>query len=332
MSDQSNRPPGLPKRQHYVPQLLLRGFTVPGTQQVCVFDKSNDRVFRTAIGNVAAEGGFYDFRVTEGLLTLEPALMRLESDVAPLLDRIRDSRSLATLNDLDRENLALFTIVQLQRTANFRARVAQASADLSARMRQIGIDPNSVVNHREMNGEEAKVVASQLILTAHELVPFLLEKTWLLLEAPPDEFFYLSDNPVALRNARDFGFYGNIGLAVPGIEIYLPISSELTLGWVCASITEEFSAMLQKARRVLAELPISLKETEATIKRCSTYLEAVETGAPIKLSPQNLMFHNALQVRHAERFVFSHADAFALVQRMISDNDRYRSGPRSHVG
>jgi len=40
--------------------------------------------------------------------------------------------------------------------------------------------------------------------------------------------FYLGDNPVlALNNTRDFGPYGNIGLAVPGIEIYLPLTSDL---------------------------------------------------------------------------------------------------------
>src|SRR5437867_1963888 len=46
-----------------------------------------------------------------------------------------------------------------------------------------------------------------------------------LAEAAPGRGFYLGDNPVCLHNARTFGPYGNLGLAVPGIEIYLPLSS-----------------------------------------------------------------------------------------------------------
>jgi hypothetical protein len=40
----------------------------------------------------------------------------------------------------------------------------------------------------------------------------------------PDSL-YISDNPITLFNQKNFGFYGNLGLRCPGIEIYLPLSS-----------------------------------------------------------------------------------------------------------
>ena len=46
------------KRQHYVPRFLLRNFAPAREEQVHVYDKSNDRVFRAHIANVAAESGF----------------------------------------------------------------------------------------------------------------------------------------------------------------------------------------------------------------------------------------------------------------------------------
>ncbi|MDV5280161.1 DUF4238 domain-containing protein [Leclercia adecarboxylata] len=53
-------------------------------------------------------------------------------------------------------------------------------------------------------------------------IEHLLKKDWYLLETSPERPFYVSDNPVVLKNSNDFGPYGNLGLAVRGIQIYLP--------------------------------------------------------------------------------------------------------------
>jgi hypothetical protein len=48
--------------QHFVPQLLLRNFATGSrrNKQIWVFDKQTGKEFRTAVRNVATEGGFYD--------------------------------------------------------------------------------------------------------------------------------------------------------------------------------------------------------------------------------------------------------------------------------
>ena len=62
------------EQHHYVPRFLLRNFTQGKKPQIFVYDKSNDKQFRTNIKNVAAESGFYDIEVEDGFLTLEPGL------------------------------------------------------------------------------------------------------------------------------------------------------------------------------------------------------------------------------------------------------------------
>ena len=61
---------------------------------------------------------------------------------------------------------------------------------------------------------------------------------------------YISDNPLVMHNQKDFGPYGNIGLAVPGIEIYYPLSPNTILAYMCPLAlkkTEEAHAKADKS-------------------------------------------------------------------------------------
>ena len=49
--------------QHYVPRFLLKNFAKGKKPQIFVYDKSNDKQFKTNIKNIAAETGFYDIKV-----------------------------------------------------------------------------------------------------------------------------------------------------------------------------------------------------------------------------------------------------------------------------
>jgi Protein of unknown function (DUF4238) len=68
----------------------------------------------------------------------------------------------------------------------------------------------------------------------------------MLLRARAPESLYISDNPITLFNSKDFGFRGNLGLACFGIEIYLPLSSHLTLAIFCPSHRVEREVLLAK--------------------------------------------------------------------------------------
>lgn len=87
------------QHQHYVPQLLLRGFLSrdpdkAAKEQVHVFDLETGVSFTPSISNII-ERRFNDFWLDEETLaTVEPAAGRIESHVAPLVERIRRERRL----------------------------------------------------------------------------------------------------------------------------------------------------------------------------------------------------------------------------------------------
>ena len=326
------RSKNLPKHQHYVPRVLLRAFTTGRSQQVYVFDKTDSRVFRTSIRNVAGQRGFYDVDTPLGKASLEPTLSRLESAVAPLLDRIRSEQSIATLELKERALLALFSMVQHQRTANFRAVLAKMSSDLAQKFRDLGFDPSKVEGFKELKGDDLKKFTVQSVMEAHQFVPYIMTKAWVLLRTAADRTFYVADNPIGMQNRKDFGFYGNIGLAVPGIEIYLPISSELTLGWLSESFVHETSKALADIPRLKEAMPQKAGEIEAIGGRLRSFLDSLTSGALQQCVPDNVTNLNSLQVRYAERYVYSRDDDFELARQMIADDPELRGGPRGQVG
>jgi len=80
------------RRNHYVPQSYLKGFTVERKKkkrQITVFDGKDRKVFITAIDNVALERDFNrveleDFEPD----AFEKAMAGFESEISPALDRI----------------------------------------------------------------------------------------------------------------------------------------------------------------------------------------------------------------------------------------------------
>jgi hypothetical protein len=326
------RQPQHPKRQHYVPRLLLRGFVAANTEQVYVFDKQDSRVFRTSIRKIASERAFYDLDIPDGLATLEPALADLESKAGPIIDGIRKARSVAGLSEADAVTLALFAMVQHQRTVNFRAKVGQMNADMAAWLRKLGHDPNTVKGFKEFDDEELRAFSLFSVARAHELVPHLLDKAWLLFARSPSKTFYIGDNPIAMQNHKDFGFYGNIGLAVPGIEIYLPLSSDLTLAWYSASFVKELGEGLALAEKLKIEMPSETARIDELSARPGRILAAMSTGDLVYCEGENVVNLNSLQVRYAERYVYSREGDFDLAREMVAKHPSLRSGPRGQVG
>jgi hypothetical protein len=111
--------------QHYVPQFLLRNFgTGNRNKQIWVFDKQDGRSFRTAIRNIASEGGFYDFSEVGERRSLDPAMQKLEDWVIEDFRRINQQRTIPT--DMEaRLRIAFFAAVQNVRTEAYRQQYKQ---------------------------------------------------------------------------------------------------------------------------------------------------------------------------------------------------------------
>jgi hypothetical protein len=66
--------------------------------------------------------------------------------------------------------------------------------------------------------------------------------------------------------------------------------------------------------RMVGALPDELKENS---RQVDGTLEAIKTGNPLSQKAENVLNQNALQVKSATRYVYSHTDDFRLVQQML---------------
>jgi hypothetical protein len=184
----------------------------------------------------------------------------------------------------------------------------------------------------EMGEEDAARLSTDLALGAHEFAPFVFDKAWVLFKNDGPVPYYTSDNPVTLQNFEKFGPYGNIGFAVPGIEIYLPLSRSLTLCMFCRSRAEQAQEVINKARTLGRALPLLQPELRERTEFAERLLESAQRGIAFVQSREGVVNVNSLQVRYAERYVYSAIDEFSLVRQMLRDCPDLRSGPRVQVG
>lgn len=149
---------------------------------------------------------------------------------------------------------------------------------------------------------------------------------WVLLETTPRNPFFISDNPIGLHNDMDFAPYGNLGLAVKGIQIYLPISSTLCLNLLCPTIAEEFIKAYDNLKRLDQVAPGLADSAMKKPVFARTFCDGLVNGTPIRVVEDNVTMINSLQVVHSSRFVYCECNVFELVERMIRDNQKHREG------
>lgn len=181
--------------------------------------------------------------------------------------------------------------------------------------------------------------------SAAKIAAFVATKKHVLFAAREGAFL-IGDMPVVLHNDKQFGPYGNIGFAVPGVQIYIPLNRTLTLSFLCSTIISEWTTKVeefeQKRRQVAAfavagapdvakRASESLPEFEAAVTRSRKVLENVKLGYPIDCDTDNVTFLNSLQVGFAERYVASGDGDFSLVQRMIKDRQEFRRGRKLSI-
>jgi hypothetical protein len=322
------------KIQHYVPQFLLRNFG-RGKDQLYVFDKQTGRSFSTNTKNVAAKSRFYDFKLQGRTFTAEPALSTLEDKAKRLLvSSLLKADTLSVLSPDDRTLLSMFFAVQFTRTFWFRQqwRAFQAATKeklrSTARTRE-GLE--SVEKYApEMNENQCAIETVNFMLEApNRFAIHFIRKIWVLLRTGKNAPFMIGDNPLALHNMRDMRPYGNIGLAVPGIEIYFPLSPMRALALWCPS----HEAMFREAAERIASASRSKQRLSSEIQHrfalINQTLESMKTGRPLIYESENVKHFNSLQIRDAERYVFASSDDFSLAHQMIAEHPKARTGPRA---
>ncbi len=306
--------------QHYVSQFMLRGFHTGSEAQIWVFDKLTGRSYTDAIRKVAAEYGFYNIA---GSPEIDGRIRKVEEATAPIIEEIRTRKTLRGLDEHKRIWVSGFTALQLVRTKGYSERSQDMMRQITHVVKQVS-DGKLSKEIREQLGLDApgspheKTMATILNL-ARTAVDELLKKMLVLFRSDGSVPFWIGDNPVVLDNTINPGdrLRSNLGLGVPGIEVYLPISSELVLAHMCPSIATVSAAMGEEARRM-----------GFIYARAHSYLQALMNSSPILVGKDDIENLNRLELVYAERWVYSSTNNFENAREILEENPRFRTGPR----
>lgn len=339
--------------QHYVPQLLLRlhvkdSTAKKGAKQVWCFDKKTDRVFSPNIENILAGSRFYEADVDGKTFSLEESLARLEGEASPILTRIVEARTLAALSEKDRIGIAVFAAIQFIRTQAFREYVVELNKGLAAAFEARGTDLSAIQNFKVMSEEEVKTFSLKMLVDApRSYAPHFLDKHWYLIEGRSDDPFHLGDHPVVRENELVRAAFGTMGLASPGISIYLPLCPTLCLGMIDPTVVRLLKERYrmakkkhEKLRKRTAKISHSsgatqhsevLSENDTMMRELGVHIRALLNGAPTPYTHEVVMRVNSLQMFYATRWVISSCNDFSLPKRMIADNQAFRRGASVEV-
>lgn len=156
----------------------------------------------------------------------------------------------------DRDKPVVFVAVQRARTFGEQERISGVISVLVNKMVAIGATEELAGETLGLTpGREYRDIFLWQLVQQVSYIDHLLSKEWYLLETKPEHPFFVSDNPVVMENSNDLGPYGNIGLVVLGIQIYLPLSSMLMLAMYCPSIREKMARDKQSLQQILAKAP-----------------------------------------------------------------------------
>ncbi len=156
-----------------------------------------------------------------------------------------------------------------------------------------------------LTDESAKLFSLDSVFSiAERIAHTLADKTWVMHKAHKSRTFYISDTPVVLYSDVKDPLRGTLGFAVPGIQIYMPISARVLLSAYCPALAAR------------------------AMERISSIRSALETGKTVACIPANMDFYNSLQVAHSERFVYCRDNDFELARSMVQQHPDWRKPRR----
>lgn len=322
------------KKQHTVPRFLLDHFGFgkkTKKRQLFTFDKENKRTYQQSVFDATTRNTFYNIENHPEKYSLEPILGEIETEASAAINKIIQEGNLATLNEDERVQIAIFVVIQKARTFHGLQSIKELTSRLSEKLLAQGCTPEDLPKLIGSQKEsDLKNFFLKTVLDHVQHIEHILNKSWILYQTSESDPFYISDNPVTLHNDTKMGFYGNLGLAVKGIQVHLPISSTLTLAFVCPSHEENAIRARDQLHFIIANnarmvTPIS---NPAMIIE---YAKAYEEGLPMKANSENVKFLNSLQVTFAEQYLFCLKNDFKLAVEMITDNGAYKTGLRPTV-
>ncbi|HLX53300.1 MAG TPA: DUF4238 domain-containing protein [Aquella sp.] len=236
--------------QHYVPQLLLKKFAktmeVTGRAtkyQLQVYDKNTGKHRIDLVSNIFSQKYFYD---TDN--QIESSLSKLETKVAPIINKLIAELSIPT--NLDLEIFLKFICCQYLRTLTMRERSNQTidkiqmdivksifEANKDSPLFKEMFETGKIDYGTFMYGKEAKRSISCLnIQNLNKYYKGLKDLEIHILENNTSKEFIIGDHPVILCNwlLSDYKLTKNIPVnsspVAIGAQMFIPITPRLTIG------------------------------------------------------------------------------------------------------
>ncbi|WDE10869.1 DUF4238 domain-containing protein [Thalassomonas haliotis] len=291
-------------------------------------DKLSQRSYQQSVYDASTRNTFYNIENHPEKYSLEPILGKIEAEASVVIRKIIEEESLASLTDEEKTQLAVFVVIQKSRTFHGLQSIKELINSFGEKLLTMGATQEDLPRLIGSQDEsDLKNFFLEMVLKHVNHADQILNKSWLLYKTKSETPYYISDNPVTLHNDVDMGFYGNLGLAVQGIQIHLPISSTLTVAFVCPSHEEKALLARKQLQFIVDNDPSQLIHVKNP-KMVVDYANAYTKGTPLETNEENTKFLNSLQVGFAEQYIYCEKKEFALVYEMLKDNESLKTGIR----
>jgi len=294
-----------------------------------------------------AENRFNDFLFDDDwIVSFEPIACAAEDQVLPTYRRVLETRRLNN-SPSEKATLALLIAFQFLRTKANRNNWQQVEELIIAKVEESGGKMQDVRGWEDWQPATENSLKRDHLLSIRksvaDLAQIIATKDFLLAAPAEGRSFYLGDNPVCLNNMQTFGPRGSLGLAVRGIEIYMPLASDLLLCAWCPSmlstLRSDYENVVRERRsqvigQVLAgkmttqEMKKLMEQFEAADGPAASLLSAAAESRPISSTGENMDYYNSLQTSFASRYVVCQQADFGLAQRFCRENPDAKRGHR----
>lgn len=301
-----------------------------------MLDLETEKSFPTSIDNIMGERRFNEFWIDDAMLaTIEPWTGRIESHLAPIIERIRAEKTLERTPE-EIANLAFLMAFQFVRTKGMRLMPERIDAQLRRHVKRMGFNPAKVdgLMNLDEDGLKKEHIRHQ-IQNLEKYVEIIAEKEFFLMVPPHGRSFYIGDHPVVLHNDEPRTVHtGHLGIGVAYIQIYLPLSSDVLLCAYDKAVLGQMMKASDEARNkevagyALSKLiagEISAAQMKHAVDAArdldpvAAMIKAIRTGQPIVIGPEEVQFYNSLQAFFAHRFVIDPDDSFVVAHEMIGE-------------
>lgn len=301
-----------PKNQHYVPRFLLKRFAIDSSGNVHCFNKKTKQENKKNIKSAASESYFYDLVPGESRYSFEDIFGTIENSASLVIQKVLESRTVRYLSAAERESIATFIVAQYIRTKGMRQKIKSFDENLKSQFEQRGIDISRINNYKPFSSdEEVKQFSLYNLKSIEKLVPSVLNKKWFLVSSNND--FWISDNPVVLyNNMWKSEFRGNIGFEVSGIEIYLPLSPNMLIGFLDKRTFMQFEADYERTRVNLASHGLF---------DLQNFINSIKRKVPLESTNDNIEYYNSLQLMYSTSQVYSYKSNFELARSILSETN-----------